>query len=677
MSFLSLPAIELAEVGNQLVSGFIDRRPPYEIFTELNSSFIRATGSDYGFIGRVFRNQDGPYLKTLALSNIAWNDETRKLYAENAESGMVFDNINTIFGRVLITGKLYIANDAPNDPYAAGTPMGHPELDRFLGIPIVRNDVLIGMIGLANGNNYCPELVDELQTLIATTSHIMYATGLQQDLIPDGNYFRQSQAIINSFRSCVMTINDEGNVKTANPAASILFGYEPGEMLGLRVQTLIPPTGKEPFYGRNNELDLRPNSGSEPIEATAAKKEGSFFPVEVAVDLVAGSDGRESTFVIRDVTVEKSNERQKNEFISTVSHELRTPLTAIHLALSLLVNDHSHELEPAMRNDLMQMAHRNCERLARLVDDILDYEKLKLGKLKFNFEPVELDQIINPVLQTVSILAELSKVQIEIDRPTGPCKVTADAIRISRVLINLMTNSIRVSKAGSKIRLGFVPVPEYSKLRVEVDDEGPGIAAERISEIFQPFKQLEENQGSAGLGLAICKQIVEKHYGELACNSTIGSGTRFYFQLYEHQEVNFFDGASELQRQKSVLWVERDIQQFELAVSNLEESEQLEIHRVENSQVAKLFANENPVDLLVLAHPLIPESTQSFLRRVRDLKPASKLPVIVYSSGIPSELQNELNELGIYCPLQKSWNMKELREQISTCLRSLERSERQ
>ena len=667
MTFLKIEQEELHAIGNRLLGGFVDRRPPFEIFTELNEAFLQATNSEYGFIARVFRNQDGPYIKTLALSNIAWNDETRRLYSENAERGMVFDNVNSIFGQVLKTGRIYISHDAPNDPNKSGIPVGHPRLERFLGIPVVRNEVLIGMVGLANGDDYCEPLVDELEKLTTLTSHIMYATGLQQDFMPDGNYFRRSQAIINSFRSGVLSIDEYGIVSDANPAAAMIFGYEPEEILGAKIQSLIPPTGEEPFYDVNGNLSLKNAVVTEPFEATGTKKEGSFFPVEVSADVVNASGKLTATFVIRDITEAKKNERQKNEFISIVSHELRTPLTAAHSALSMLVNEKDCPVSPQVRAELLQMAHRNCDRLARLVDDILDYEKLNIGKIDFEFAREDLDAIVTPVLQTTSILANLSDIKLDFILPEQPIQVLADGMRIARVLINLVTNAIRVSDSGSVVQLEVEHDVSESMIRFSVTDEGPGIPPENLKLIFDPFKQFDESPGSAGLGLAICKAIVDKHESRIQCESEIGKGTKFYFDLIEYCEVNPTVILGGHRSDRNIVWLEQDLQQFELAVANLTHP-RLNFHWAGNAQIAKKRLNEKPIDLMLLGHPVAMESTDQLVQEIRGCDELKDLPIIVYSNGLSNSFEQKLKGMKVECTIKRSWNAQELNQRVMDLL---------
>lgn len=156
---------------------FINKPDATGAFDQLLSLALKYTESEYGFIGEVLRDeQDQPYLKSLALTNIAWDDATRKFYDDHAPQGLVFRNLNTLFGRVMTSGEMVIANDAPHDPRRGGIPSGHPPLACFLGIPIKLGGELIGMMGVANRpGGYSDAIVAEIDPLITSYGNLIQA----------------------------------------------------------------------------------------------------------------------------------------------------------------------------------------------------------------------------------------------------------------------------------------------------------------------------------------------------------------------------------------------------------------------------------------------------------------------------------------------------------------------
>jgi signal transduction histidine kinase len=154
---------------------FIGETNPLEIFAELLDEMLSMTGSEYGFVGQVLRTPEGrPYLKTMAITNIAWNDESRKFYQENAPDKLEFHNLETLFGAVLKTGQPVIANDPASDPRSGGLPDGHPPLRAFLGMPFGKGGEIVGMAGIANRpGGYDAEVLDFLRPLTATAANLI------------------------------------------------------------------------------------------------------------------------------------------------------------------------------------------------------------------------------------------------------------------------------------------------------------------------------------------------------------------------------------------------------------------------------------------------------------------------------------------------------------------------
>ena len=656
----------LVETANQLVARFVDRTPHFEMFMELNEALLNVTQSEYGFVARVYRNEKGPFIKTVALSNIAWNEETQKLYAENAEKGMVFANLDTLFGEVLKTGKIYIAEDASNDPKAAGIPSGHPRLDRFAGIPVLRKGILIGMIGLANGVGYCEQMVDELRPLLDITSHILHATGLQEQLIPDGNYFRQPLAILNSFKSGIISIDDSGKIISTNPSAAMIFGYASDEIIGQRIQSLIPPSGSNELYSAENALDLRPHLFGRSFETTGVSKIESYFPVEVTVDEVVQSDPKQFALVIRNITEEKKRERFKNEFISMISHELRTPLTAVHLSLSMLDSIEHRPTQQQELDEMVAIATRNCERLVNLVDEILDYEKLNLDEIEFCFHPVDLKTVIQTVKETTKILADQSEIELAFTLANEDIFLAADANRLSQVLINLITNAIRVSKPGATVHIGFNRI-NSNQIRLSVTDSGPGISPDDITHIFEPFKQTQKNASGAGLGLAICKRILDSHDTSLECISQLGHGSTFQFDLFEYCKLNPSIEIKSRDSQQHVLWVEGNKPHFEFTHDAIQLPE-VRYHRKANCQLAKEFLNHHEVDLIVVEFPFALENCDSFFQQIRTCEAFREIPIVLYSNSIPQDLKISLDDLNVVHDIKKSWNHENLKNRIRSLL---------
>ena len=231
-----------------------------------------------------------------------------------------------------------------------------------------------------------------------------------------------------------------------------------------------------------------------------------------------------------DISARKEIERMKNEFISVVSHELRTPLSSIVGSLGLLVRmkDLSAETQT-----LIRVARDNSQRLVRLINDILDLEKLDSDTLKIRLEPVQLEALLATAIQANQGYAQQYGVSLALVQSQGPAWVNANFDKLMQVMANLLSNAAKFSPRGTRVEVRLEHVSDA--FRVSVIDPGPGIPEEFKQRIFDRFAQADSStsrvRGGTGLGLAICKMIIDKLGGKIDFVSISGAGTTFYFDL--------------------------------------------------------------------------------------------------------------------------------------------------
>ena len=234
----------------------------------------------------------------------------------------------------------------------------------------------------------------------------------------------------------------------------------------------------------------------------------------------------------RDISEREKLGRLKNEFISVVSHELRTPLTSIHGALRLLEGGVGGVLQPQAR-DLVAVAMKNSDRLALLVDDILDLEKIESGSMFFENKTINLSDLVKQALETNKTYGAKYKVAFIPDTLLSDVKVMADPDRLMQVMYNLLSNAAKFSPTGENvtIRMSY----EGDDVRVAVVNRGSGISEEARPHIFQKFYQADASnareKGGTGLGLSICKSIIERLNGRIGFLSEPDKETVFYFDL--------------------------------------------------------------------------------------------------------------------------------------------------
>ena len=348
-----------------------------------------------------------------------------------------------------------------------------------------------------------------------------------------GSIAQQMRAILDTVVDGIITIDERGRVETFNPAAERIFGYTASEVIGNNVNLLMP----EPFHSAHDAylMNYR-NTGKRHIigvgrEVMGRRKNGTTFPLDLAVSETYLGERRIFTGLVRDITERKKMERLKSEFVSTVSHELRTPLTSIRGALGLIASGVVGAL-PDKAQELIGIAHKNSDRLSQLINDILDIEKMESGRMQFVLRP----QLIRTLIEQ-SIIANRAygdQYQVNFRLQEGEPELTAnvDADRFMQVMANLLSNAAKFSPADSVVDVSAER--HAATVRISVRDRGPGIPEEFRARVFQKFSQADSSdtraKGGTGLGLSIAKAIVEQLGGRIDYETGPG-GTTFFFDL--------------------------------------------------------------------------------------------------------------------------------------------------
>jgi PAS domain S-box-containing protein len=334
--------------------------------------------------------------------------------------------------------------------------------------------------------------------------------------------------------SGMVMIDRDGKMVMVNAEIEKQFGYTRDDLIGQSVDMLVAERLRTQ-HGRYR-LDFTPNPEIRRMGAgrdlCGRRKDGTEFPVEVALNLIHAGDHHLVLGVIVDISQRKHMERLKDELVSTVSHELRTPLTSISGSLGLLVSQWSGGL-PECTFRLLEIALKNSQRLVRLIDDILDVEKIESGCVVFNCVRVDLRDIAKQAIDDNRGFAEGFGVHVLLDAASVEGKVQADPDRLAQVITNLLSNAIKFSLPGSEV---LITVEKNGDaFRISVRDHGSGIPEEFKPHIFEKFAQADgtnsRQKRGTGLGLSIVKQIVERLGGKVGFNDAPGGGAMFHVEL--------------------------------------------------------------------------------------------------------------------------------------------------
>lgn len=342
------------------------------------------------------------------------------------------------------------------------------------------------------------------------------------------------QTIIETAQDPFIGMDLEGRIIDWNTQAEATFGWKRAEVLGRPAgEVLLPPRFAGALEGALQQF-LRTGKADilgRPIERMMIDRQGRELPVEVKIGLVSAGGERFFSAFVHDISQRKEIERMKDEFVSTVSHELRTPLTAIYGSLDLLASGMAGELPPDAKQ-LLQISHDSTERLIRLINDMLDLEKIASGKLEYRMQPQPLRPLLEQAIRDTRAYAEGLRVELRLV-PGADARVIADSDRLVQVCVNLLSNAAKFSPPGGAVEVELALRDGCA--RVSVVDHGEGVPPEFRDRMFQRFAQADASdrrtRGGTGLGLSICRSIVEAHGGHIGFTSEPGVRTEFYFEL--------------------------------------------------------------------------------------------------------------------------------------------------
>lgn len=358
-----------------------------------------------------------------------------------------------------------------------------------------------------------------------------------------------SDFILGAIEDGVVTVGPDKTISSFNPAAAHISGWPGGEATGLEFHSVLTlvnaqgeslPPDKHPF-----SQVLASDKAVRDSNAVLKTKSGKTIPISLIVSPVLLADGQSTGSVVgvfRDITKEKEEEERRSDFISTASHEMRTPVAAIEGYLELALNEKICKIDENARKYLTK-ANDATKHLGVLFQDLLTSSRAEDGHLASYPSVIEVGEAVSQIVETEQFHAQEKKLQLQYaisaDKDVNGGKVVrplfyayADPHRISEVLQNIIDNAIKYTPAGSvTVRL----TGDDSIIQIQVADTGIGIPDEDVPHLFQKFYRVDNSAtrtiGGTGLGLYICKQIVELYNGRIWVESRLGKGSTFFINL--------------------------------------------------------------------------------------------------------------------------------------------------
>lgn len=345
----------------------------------------------------------------------------------------------------------------------------------------------------------------------------------------------QNALILNSAGEGIYGLNIYGRITFVNPAAARMLGYEVEELTDQVMHLIVnhsQPDGTAYLLEESPIYATLQNGAVQHIsDEVFWRRDQSSFPVEyVSTPIREQGNIVGAVVIFKDITERQIVEKMKDEFVSVVSHELRTPLTSIRTTLGLLARGLLNS-QPAKSQRMLEIAFSNTNRLVRLINDILDIERIKFGEVAMEKQTCNAADLMIQAVDVMRAMAEKAEVNLCLTPVAVP--LWADPDRIIQTLTNLLSNAIKFSPQDAKIWL--TATVQDNQITFRVKDQGRGIPEDMLETIFDRFQQIDASnsryQGGTGLGLAICRSIVQQHGGRIWAESTLNEGSCFYFTL--------------------------------------------------------------------------------------------------------------------------------------------------
>lgn len=522
------------------------------------------------FYGGSVQNETGDsFLKIQSTINMPGLTDIIMLDSSSPIGESSFADIHEWLYQIFNSGKPINIQALSTEMSSIENDNGNAKIKNLLGLPIIRKEEMLGIIGIANKpDNYTTEDVLFLEPFQLTIANMIDAYRKFENLKDiEKKYLEaeaKSQAILDAAPVGIITINDKGKIETFNPAASNIFGFKTEEVKRKHVNILMP---------QNNKNEKNKNVGSYLVEnlkeiigqrghTIARRKDGTLFPIRLGINEVRLSDSILYTGIIQDITelqeaenalleysgnLERKTEelsianaeliraaRTKDEFLANMSHELRTPLNAI-LGLSevLLEQDWGplNEKQSKYTSTIMESG----QHLLSLINDILDLSKIEAGKSEMIMSDVNIEQVCQSSITLVKQVAYKKNITLDFEFNEKLITIKADNRRLKQILVNLLSNAIKFTPEGQKIGIKVDSNPLKEAIDFTVWDTGIGINPEDFPKIFHPFVQadggLSRTFEGTGLGLALVYRLTDEHGGSVSVSSEKGKGSQFTVSL--------------------------------------------------------------------------------------------------------------------------------------------------
>ncbi len=474
-------------------------------------------------------------------------DEKGRYYNQKVSHGRSFDISEGIAGKVAEEDRPFLIADTMKEKLFLGFGKPLSEIRSLLCVPIASQNGVLGVFNLSSSQ---PEVFNQDDQIVISTIADLAATTLSTFLLYEQlqelnksleEKVREKTAILKAseqkYRALVQGANDgifiyrNGLFKFANRHFAEMLGYSTQDF---SLKSLNNDFSVDPARRRLQEIEesLDRKGSSSCFESTIVSKDGREVEVEIGATIVEYEGSRAIQSIVRDITSRKELERLKTNFLAIIAHELRTPIMVITGYNRMMLQGEAGPLS-LLQQKILHESKKSCDRLTSFAREVMDLSRMESGKVELNLQEEEIGGCIEEIFREVETLAGNKKISLEMKVPGEKLpKIFLDKSRIGQVLVNLTINAINHTPEGGEIMVE-AQSPTGNFLKISVTDNGIGVPEEERRNIFDEFKVGKRTGGKdgVGLGLAICKKIIEAHGGKIWLEPGKKEGSRFIFTL--------------------------------------------------------------------------------------------------------------------------------------------------
>jgi signal transduction histidine kinase len=517
---------------------------------------LELTGSEYGFIGEIlYDEQENPYLKSHAITDIAWNDQTREYYKTYVDEGLEFRNLKTLFGHTLTTHEVIISNDPINDPRGGGIPHGHPAMNSYIGIPFFKNEQIMGMIGLANKPaGYSIDVVEQVKPFLVTASSVIQnfrqevdRKRIQIEVIEREQRWRLA---IEGTLEGIWDLNFSNMEMFCSDYCKSLFNRNECEFAGFDT-ILNMVDSKDKFSILRIYVGLKNGSIDDYIlngEIRLPVSDGGSKWLQWRCAILRDEDNtiKRLTGSLIDITKKKIVEEEikialhkqenlnqlRQRFVTMASHEFKSPLTSIQTSsdlIEMVLDKEGYDIVPKI-SKYTNRIRQQVKRLNNILSDILVLGRLEANQLQLKREWVSITTLVTDVQEHLSHLIEDGR-NLVFENSVSSDRMYADINLMMHLLSNLISNAYKYSEDRPAPAVRFSTIGDF--IQIEVEDFGIGMDEKDLNNMFQPFYRSDKVEGvkGYGLGLVLVKEIIDVHSGTVEVRSEIDKGTTVWVRI--------------------------------------------------------------------------------------------------------------------------------------------------